>query len=100
MLPPELSNMFVSYFEADPDYFNDDAASGTELWRKVKPKHISGSTSTIVVKTFRTDENGTPITEGLPYELVPAEESFDMWAVGVSTVVPRGCSPRPFTTDL
>ena len=86
MLSQQQVIEFTSYFAADADYFNENDANGTELWDKVKPKVTNGSTGSIVVKTFRTGSDGKPITEGLPYDLVPAAASFDMWSIGVSTV--------------
>ena len=92
MLPPETfttltaeqQSLFVEYFMADSNYFHDGAPRGTELWEKVKPKPVYGSTSHIAVKTFRTDKEGKAITEDLPYDPVLADESFDMWSLGVS----------------
>ena len=92
MLPPETfttltaeeKNRFVGYFMADNRYFNDDARRGTELWDKIEPKPVYGSTSYIAVKTFRTDKEGKAITKDLPYDPVLADESFDMWSLGVS----------------
>ena len=66
-------------FEA---YFAAEKHQESELWRKVAPKPTSHGTW-MVVKTFRTDENDRPLDmEQLPYELVPASEAVDMWAVG------------------
>ena len=101
MLNREQCHDFASYFAADAEYFNDEASFGTELWTKVKPKEVHRRTDFIVVKTFRADTDGKPITTGLPYELVLADESMDMWAIGVSTVGPlcgdveRICSLPP-----
>ena len=36
-----------------------------------------------VVKTFRTGGDGKPIKDKLPYKLLPASSSLDMWSVGV-----------------
>ena len=83
-LTAEQFSRFVEYFMAGADYFNGGASGGTELWEKVKPRTLHASTNHIAIKTFRTNNKGNPITEDLPFTLVPAEESFDMWSIGVS----------------
>ena len=83
-LTAEQFSRFTEYFSADSNYFSDDAPRGTELWEKVKPKILYASTNSIAIRTFRTNNKGNPITEDLPFALVSAEASFDMWSIGVS----------------
>ena len=37
--------------------------------------------STIYVRTYRTDESGAPIQSDLPYSLLLAHPSYDMWSL-------------------
>ena len=42
------------------------------------------SDSTICVRTYRTDMSGLPIQIDLPYSLLLAHPSYDMWSLGVT----------------
>ena len=83
VLPPEalyeLKDNERGQFDS---YWADLKDADSELWSKVQPKS-SKQGKQYVVKTFRTDGDGNPITNGLPYELLPASASFDMWSLGV-----------------
>merc|ERR1712091_38882 len=78
ILPPEcfakLNAGQVAKFEA---YFERVDA---ELREKVAPK-VDKRGASYVVKTFKIQE-GRPITEGLPYELVEASVAVDYWSLG------------------
>ena len=39
---------------------------------------------TIVVRTYRTDMSGGPNQSDLPYTLLVAHPSYDMWSLGVT----------------
>ena len=85
VLPPEALHQLKGGERSQFDvYWADLKDKGTdkELWSKVQPKN-SKQGKQYVVKTFRTDGDGNPITNGLPYELLPASASFDMWSLGV-----------------
>ena len=84
VLPPEalyqLEGEKRSKFDA---YWADLKDKDSELWKKVQPMEGKGGQQ-YVVKTFRTgNEDGKPITDGLPYKLLPASASLDMWSLGV-----------------
>ena len=87
VLPPEALHQLKgeerSQFDA---YWADLKDKDPELWSKVQPKN-SKQGKQYVVKTFRTGgEDGTPrvpIKNGLPYQLLPASASLDMWSLGV-----------------
>ena len=40
--------------------------------------------STIFVRTYKTDASGVPLQSDLPYSLLVAHPSFDMWSLGVT----------------
>ena len=42
------------------------------------------SDSTICVRTFVTDSSGAPFLGDLPYSLLLAHPSYDMWSLGVT----------------
>ncbi|KAF0682336.1 Aste57867_25519 [Aphanomyces stellatus] len=72
-LPPELfyklkSNDEVSMF---CNHWASEKEKNSDLWKKVKPKNG------LVVKTFQNE------TTELPYDLVGAQFSLDVWAFGV-----------------
>jgi hypothetical protein len=83
VLPPEalyqLKGEEQSQFDA---YWEDLKTKDTDLWTKVQPK-VGKQGKQYVVKTFRAGDNGNPIFDGLPYELLPASASLDIWSLGV-----------------
>ena len=40
--------------------------------------------STICVRTYNTDASGVPIQSDLPYSLLEAHPSYDMWSLGAT----------------
>lgn len=81
-LPPELlaklnkeeATKFNLYWST---HCKDDA-----LLEKVKPLKVGPAF--YVVKTFLLDDKGSPISvDNLPYQLEKADESVDVWALGV-----------------
>ena len=42
------------------------------------------SKGTVYVRTYETDESGAPIQNNLPYSLLVADPSHDMWSLGVT----------------
>ena len=42
------------------------------------------SVSTVCVRTYKTDISGAPIQSDLPYALLVAHPSFDMWSLGAT----------------
>ena len=85
--PPEmwkrLSTDGKSKFE---EYWNEEKKKDSNLWGKIKPrlKRIKGESTPVVIKTFRTDDKSLPIDkDSLPYKLVEAAPSFDVWACGL-----------------
>ena len=40
--------------------------------------------STIFVRTYKTDMRGAPIQHDLPYSLLLAHPSYDMWSLGAT----------------
>jgi len=83
VLPPEalyqLKGEDQSQFDA---YWEDLKTKDTDLWSKVQPK-VGTQGKQYVVKTFRAGDDGNPIFDGLPYELLPASASLDIWSLGV-----------------
>eukprot|EP00577_Skeletonema_sp_RCC1716_P003979 CAMPEP_0113435840 /NCGR_PEP_ID=MMETSP0013_2-20120614/36498_1 /TAXON_ID=2843 ORGANISM="Skeletonema costatum, Strain 1716" /NCGR_SAMPLE_ID=MMETSP0013_2 /ASSEMBLY_ACC=CAM_ASM_000158 /LENGTH=1647 /DNA_ID=CAMNT_0000326257 /DNA_START=200 /DNA_END=5140 /DNA_ORIENTATION=+ /assembly_acc=CAM_ASM_000158 len=85
ILPPEMIEKietdqvqgFLKYWKVQND---------KDLKKKVAPKIYLEQgivKAHYVVKSFRTDEEGKPVEEGLPYKLVHASESIDLWSLGV-----------------
>ncbi|KAF0704611.1 hypothetical protein As57867_007285, partial [Aphanomyces stellatus] len=71
-LPPELFYKLASTEEIDlhSNYWANVESTNHDLWQKVKPK------GSFVVKSFRHEKNK------LPYALVKAHPSLDVWAFG------------------
>ena len=44
----------------------------------------SDNSSSICVRTFKTDVFGAPVQRDLPYTLLQAHPSYDMWSLGVT----------------
>ena len=44
----------------------------------------ANDSSTLFVRTYRIDVSGAPIQSDLPYSLLLAHPSFDMWSLGVT----------------
>ena len=102
VLPPEalyeLKDKERSQFDS---YWADLKDTDKELWSKVQPKS-SKQGKQYVVKTFRTGggKDGKPIKDGLPYTLLPASASLDMWSLGVMLYqLLTGQSLVPVTRD-
>ncbi|KAK1747210.1 serine/threonine-protein kinase [Skeletonema marinoi] len=85
ILPPEMIERiekdqvpgFLKYWEGE---------HGEDLVTRMTPKIYMDQgivKSQYVVKSFRTRVDGKPVKEGLPYELVHASESIDVWSLGV-----------------
>jgi len=79
-LPPELIYKISGETEraALARYWEQ---AGEELQSKVAP--LKAGTRQYVVKSFRTEQEGGPIKVDLPYDLVPASDKIDCWALGV-----------------
>ena len=74
VLPPEMLHRLEGdsprrQFEA---HFAEEIATNTALWTKIAPK------DGYVVKTFLTKDDAN-----LPYELVEANSSLDLWSLGM-----------------
>eukprot|EP00984_Skeletonema_dohrnii_P002429 scaffold836_cov77-Skeletonema_dohrnii-CCMP3373.AAC.3 len=85
ILPPEMiERIEPGDVEAFKKYWK--VQNDNDLDKKVAPK-IYKDQGTVkghyVVKSFRTGLDGTPVYDGLPYKLVPASESIDLWSLGV-----------------
>jgi serine/threonine protein kinase len=89
VLPPEM--IFRTKSKTDVDkftaYFKSAADADPELWRKIKPVASKGKRPTFfMVKTFLTelvDGCEQPVNPAaLPYSLVEARPSFDLWSLG------------------
>ena len=89
-LPPEMifecrTENHASKFQA---YFENESGKDDEFWRKLQPKKSGFSGRAFVVKTFLTEQDEDAQVESvlnaadLPYELVKAAASIDMWALG------------------
>jgi serine/threonine protein kinase len=86
--PPEmwtvLSTDGKSKFE---EYWNKEKKKDSNLWVKIMPR--TKRAQSVAIKTFRTDGHSPdghslPIDEdSLPYKLVEAAPSFDVWACGL-----------------
>ena len=83
VLPPEalyeLKGEERSQFD---EYWEVIKHKDPELWSKVQSME-GNQGKQYVVKTFRSGTDGKPIKDGLPYELLPASASLDMWSLGV-----------------
>jgi len=95
-LPPELWSLVdkegVQKLE---EYWKD---CDSELKAKVDP--LEGNQVFYVVKSFRSDDDGNPISHGLPYDLVEASGAIDSWALGViAFLLLTGESFVPSTRD-
>mmetsp|Transcript_74809 Transcript_74809/g.206351 ORF Transcript_74809/g.206351 Transcript_74809/m.206351 type:complete len:1089 (+) Transcript_74809:132-3398(+) len=79
VLPPELIYQLRNAAERDTlsKYW---ATADKELQGKVAS--LDKGKLSFVVKSFRVSNDGNPITEGLPYDLVEASSSIDCWAFG------------------
>ena len=60
----------------------------------------SKSDSAICVRTYRTDTSGAPIQGDLPYSLLVAHPSYDMWSLGVTLYQVIELSPYIAIIDL
>ena len=81
--------MFEAYWASERD-------EDSELWRKIKP--MPSSHGWLVVRTFRTGEDGKPDNvKPLPYDLVPASESLDLWSVGILAYLL--CAAKPLVSS-
>eukprot|EP00984_Skeletonema_dohrnii_P021418 scaffold10694_cov66-Skeletonema_dohrnii-CCMP3373.AAC.1 len=86
ILPPEMIERIVT--EEQLEKFNAywERENDKDLKEKVAPKLYQEPgklKAHYVVKSFRTDEEGKPVEEGLPYELKRASENIDLWSLGV-----------------
>ena len=85
-LPPELIYKLKNEDEEDlyNEYWKEEKNNNTELWKKISPKkHKYGS---FVIKTFRYESENNRIPyemDSLPYDLVEASKSVDVWSLGV-----------------
>ena len=85
VLPPEMLYRLRDDDElrAFEDYWREEKAGDTELWRKIAPKRDAKGDH-FVVKTFRVagDGDAPDRSRSLPYDLVPATRAVDIWAIG------------------
>jgi serine/threonine protein kinase len=84
VLPPE---MFAKLKDSEAKvfgyYFEPDKQRKSELWQKVRPdRGRTGKDKNFVVKTFRTDTEA-PDVKKLPYALVLASPTIDVWSFGL-----------------
>ena len=97
IVPPEMIHTFEEddQFNNFDSYFENEKDNNTILWKKFKARD-AGYMKSYAVKTFLIKAEAKPwhgdhlITtkfkgdvERLPYKLVPAHTSQDMWALGV-----------------
>ncbi len=87
VLPPEMFyqfkgkkgkeelDVYKAYFKEEKEGKSD---KDKEKWAKVKPRGAS-----IVVKTFKLNDDGKPLDRPLPYELVPGSAAIDVWELGI-----------------
>ncbi len=90
-LPPEAFATFdySKYYPEIEAYWADTKVTNRALWNKLKPvkTKLPGPATGLAVKTFLmetdADANTRPVREGLPYALLLADPSFDIFSVGV-----------------
>lgn len=82
-LGPEMFHRFQSAEEIQQfeEYFDEERRSGSRLWRKIKPVTTKDGFS-YCVKTYKLGPGGLALSEGLPYSLIRASKSQDIWAMG------------------
>mmetsp|Transcript_28568 Transcript_28568/g.52163 ORF Transcript_28568/g.52163 Transcript_28568/m.52163 type:complete len:890 (-) Transcript_28568:1548-4217(-) len=100
IMPPEMIHTFKDEGEeqvkAFESYYKDEKDNDPALWKKIKPRHDIKNKKSYAVKTFlmeRVDDRYCGQTrkvtkvkggvKSLPYTLVHADTSQDMWALGV-----------------
>merc|ERR1712185_305982 len=79
VLPPEMIYELKDDDELRQihEYWREEKADDTELWRKIAPK-----ANKFVVKSFRVVGDAPDPSHLLPYSLVEASEAIDLWALG------------------
>ena len=87
-LPPELLYELDGdprHEEAMARHWAEDSAAKTELWKKVRPKATRPGGKLYGVKTFNTTKVGNKAVGDppLPYELVIAAPTLDVWSFGI-----------------
>eukprot|EP00984_Skeletonema_dohrnii_P008445 scaffold3107_cov77-Skeletonema_dohrnii-CCMP3373.AAC.5 len=86
ILPPEMIERIVTEGQLEKFKKYWESENDEDLKEKVAPKPYQEPgklKAHYVVKTFRT-EGGKPVDKGLlPYRLVRASESIDLWSLGV-----------------
>ena len=98
VLPPEALYELKKEERSQFDKYWADLKD-KDLWAKLQPKS-SKYDKQYIVKTFRAGNDGDPIKDGLPYELLPASASLDMWSLGVMLyVLLTGENLVPVTRD-
>ena len=64
--------------------FRDKQYVGAKYSSAYCPPEMLDNGSTICLRTYRTDTSGAPIQIDLPYTLLVAHLSYDMWSLGVT----------------
>jgi serine/threonine protein kinase len=83
VLPPEMfASLDVKEKEQFENYWQNEKTENTELWEKIKPVGSSRENKYFVVRTFDSQSEGNN-TSSLPYDLVKASASYDIWSFGV-----------------
>ena len=82
VLPPE---MFAQLQDDDVEqyksYWAEECSRNTELWQKIRP--VVTQKGVFTVRTFKSTERGAADANHLPYNLLPASESIDIWSYGI-----------------
>ena len=90
ILPPEMIHRFLGKageegLAAYKEYFAQLKSDDLEHWKKVQPMVQNKDATSYAVKTFLTTEAEGVIkdVDKLPYDLVLASQSIDLWSLGV-----------------
>eukprot|EP01032_Pedospumella_encystans_P008917 gene8917-10535_t len=80
VLPPEMfATLDQDQLDQLSDYWADERDKKSAVWAKIKPVMLRNGKG-IVVRTVRADR---PDGSGLPYDLVPASDTIDVWSFGL-----------------
>ena len=91
-------------FDASVSYRNKQYVGAKHSSAYCPPEMLSlvnsESDSALCVRTYRTDTSGAPIQGDLPYSLLLAHPSYDMWSLGVTLYQVIELSPYVAIIDL
>ena len=71
-------------FDASVSYFDKQYVGAKYSSAYCPPEILESVDTTIFVRTYKTDAFGAPIQSDLPYSLLVAHPSYDMWSLGVT----------------